>query len=323
MPLHPVDAILTLAERACLGAGASAAMARSLSRASVSASTAGRHEVGLSHLLDHLRSLQTGRIDGAAVPVIESPAPALFSIDARDGVAQLGFDLVFDQLVDRAKTFGLALVAQRNSYPSGELGYFARRLAEAGLIGMAAGNAQAFMAVAAQGGKVFSTNPLAFGVPLCGRPPLLIDQASSSTAFVNIRRAAESNRPIPAGWALDAQGAPTTDATAALTGALLPFGGYKGANIALMVEVLSAGLTGAKWSPEVGNFMDGTTPPRSGMFALALSPNLCDPDFSRRLTDHLDLLAQQGLHVPGQSTRQDGLVDVPDAVLAELHRYAG
>lgn len=319
----PKDEILRLAEAACLACGAGAAMAASLARASVSASAMGRHEVGLAHLIDHLHSLQEGRINGAAVPVVESPALAMLRLDADSGVAQHGFDLVFDDFVRRARETGLALLAQRNCYPAGELGYFARRLAQAGLIGLSAGNAHPLMAVAKGGGKVFSTNPMAFAAPLVpGRPPMLFDQASSATAFVNILRAADTGQSLPEGWALDAQGAPTTDPVAALAGALLPFGGYKGANIALMVEVLAAGLTGGRWSLDTGHFLTGSGTPGGGMIVLAIAPSLCAPDFSERLTEQLDRLVGLGLNIPGMKFEDDATIAVAPKVLDELRRVA-
>ncbi|MEH7828559.1 Ldh family oxidoreductase [Gemmobacter denitrificans] len=324
MQHYPQSDLIALAERACLACGAGADMAQSLARASVSACRAGRQEVGLAHLIDHLHSLREGRIRGAAQPRIDSPAPALMRIDADGGVAQHGFDLAFAELAQRAQDFGLALLVQRNCYPAGELGYFVRRLAESGLIGLAAGNAHALMAVAAGGGKAFSTNPLAFAAPLpADRPPLVIDQASSATAFVNILRAAAAGQNLPEGWAQDVHRRPTTDPTAAITGALLPFGGYKGANIALMVEVLAAGLTGGRWSLDTGHFLTGHEPPGSGMVVLALSPGLCAPDFPGRLSAQLDRLAALGLHVPGQRQARPEAVPVDPKVIDELTRLAG
>jgi (2R)-3-sulfolactate dehydrogenase (NADP+) len=329
MERHPHGALLALALDACRACGAHEDMAQSLARASLSASRVGRHEVGLAHLLDHLDSLRAGRIRGAARPVIDSPAPALIRVDAQDGIAQLGFDLAFEDFTRRARHFGIALLVQRGCYPAGELGYFARRLAEAGLIGLGAGNAHALMAVRAGFGKAFSTNPMAFAAPLPPpRPPLLIDQASSATAFVNLARAAAEGQPITEGWALDAAGQPTTDAQAALAGAMLPFGGYKGANVALMVEVLAAGLTGANWSLDTGHFLQGAEPPAAGMAAVAISPALCDPEFSGRLATQLDRLAAQGVHLPGSNApagpaRDDEPVSVAPAVLTALRRHAG
>lgn len=329
MQLHPHGALMALALDACRACGAHEEMAQSLARASLSASRAGRHEVGLAHLPDHLDSLRAGRIDGAARPLIDSPAAALIRVDVQGGIAQLGFDLVFDDLTRRAQDFGIALLAQNGCYPAGELGYYARRLAEAGLIGLAAGNAHALMAVRAGFRKAFSTNPMAFAAPLPPpRPPLVIDQASSATAFVNLARAAAEGRTIPEGWALDGAGQPTTDPQAAMDGALLPFGGYKGANVALMVEVLAAGLTGARWSMDTGHFLQGTDPPGSGMIVVAIAPALCDTDFPDRLAAQLDRLATQGVHLPGSHAphgpvAEDEPIAVAPAVLDALRRHAG
>jgi (2R)-3-sulfolactate dehydrogenase (NADP+) len=117
------------------------------------------------------------------------------------------------------------------------------------------------------------TNPFSFALP--AQPtPRLIDQASSAVAWVRIRDAAAAGEPIPQGWALDAHGAATTDAAAALLGPLLPFGGAKGSNIALVIELLSV-LSGAAFSMDAPDFASGTQPPRVGMFLLALDPRGC------------------------------------------------
>ena len=125
-----------LAARACRAAGASEEAALSLARATVSANAHGKASSGFSHLMDYLTALRAGRIVGDAEPLITSPAPAAIHCDARGGIAQLGFDRVFDDLRRRAETFGLALFAQNGSYTTGELGYYPRRLAEAGLVAL-------------------------------------------------------------------------------------------------------------------------------------------------------------------------------------------
>ena len=86
--------------------------------------------------MDYLAALRAGRIAGDAEPVVTSPAPAAIHCDARGGIAQAGFDRAFDSLCERARTFGIALFAQNGSYTTGELGYYPRRLAEAGLVGV-------------------------------------------------------------------------------------------------------------------------------------------------------------------------------------------
>ena len=101
--------------------------------------------------------------------------------------------------------------------------------------------------------------------------PVVIDQASSATAFVNIRRAAAAGETIPAGWALGPDGEPTQDAAAALQGTLLPFGSHRGGNIALLVEILAT-LSGASFSLDAAPFDSGTASPGIGVFLLGIDP---------------------------------------------------
>ena len=196
---------------------------------------------------------------------------------------KLGFDRAFDDLRRRAETFGLALFAQNGSYTTGELGYYPRRLAETGLVAFAATSGPALMTVAGAKTPVYCTNPIAFAAPLDEGPPLLIDQASSATAFVQLRHYAERGEPLPPGWAVDTEGQPTTDPQAALRGALLAFGGARGANIALMVEVMAAGLAGANWALDAPSFTSGDRSPGAGLLVIAITPALLAPDFPQRL----------------------------------------
>jgi (2R)-3-sulfolactate dehydrogenase (NADP+) len=287
-----------LAISACVGAGASPNVAASLVDATLSAATAGREGMGFPHLLDHLHALREGRIDGHAEPLIEHVLPAVIAADARGGIAQRGFDLAYGDLAGQARASGIALFSQKNSYTSGELGYFVRRLALDGLVALAATNGPALMAAAPGSPRVFCTNPIAFGAPTSDGP-IVIDQASSATAFVNIVRAASKGETIPEGWATDESGDMTTDAARALRGALLPFGGYKAANIALMVEVLAAGLSGAAWSLDAKDFRSGDECPAIGLTVIAIAPAAIDADFAARLGAHRRRLAELGVHVPG------------------------
>ena len=154
------------------------------------------------------------------------------------------------------------------------------------------------MAVAGGRTPVYCTNPLAFAAPCDSGPPLIIDQASSATAFVALREYAERGEPLPPGWAIDAEGRATTDPRAAIKGALVAFGGSRGANIALMVEILAAGLSGANWSLDAPS-VAGDRSPGAGLFVMAIAPNLLAPDFSQRLGRQIQRLQSLGVHIPG------------------------
>lgn len=289
-----------LCESAILSQGASLEAAHSLAVSIVAAEADGQLAVGFAHSLDYLEALAAGRIDGKAEPTLTRPAPAVILSDCGGGIPHLGFDRAFADLVSTARSFGLSLFVQKNAFTCGALGFFAGRLAAEGLLAFAATNGPAMVAPQGVTKPVYGTNPLAFAAPQASGPPLLIDQSSSATAFVNIRAAADAGRPIPPGWAIDAEGKPTTDANAAVKGALLAFGGSRGANIALMVEVLAAGLPGANWSVDAPAFDSGAEGPGTGLFVLAIDPGLIDPAFPERLAAQAARLGDDyGVHIPG------------------------
>jgi (2R)-3-sulfolactate dehydrogenase (NADP+) len=312
-----LQAATDLAARAIRAAGASDEVALSLARATVSANAHGKGSSGFSHLMDYLSALRAGRIVGDAEPVVTSPAPAAIHCDAKGGIAQVGFDRAFDSLSERARTFGIALFAQNGSYTTGELGYYPRRLADAGLVAFAATSGPALMTVSGAKTPVYCTNPIAFAAPLDEGPPLLIDQASSATAFVQLRHYAERGEALPVGWAVNAEGEPTTDPQAALRGALLAFGGARGANIALMVEVMAAGLAGANWALDAPSFLSGDRSPGAGLLVIVITPSLLAPDFPQRLRLQLDRLATLGVHIPGRRAAATE-IELPDALAAEI-----
>lgn len=315
-----------LAEQACLAAGANHATARSLAKATVSAALFGRTGVGFPHLLDYLSSFREGRINGNAEPKLTSPLPAILHSDADEGIAQLGFDLATPTLVERTRELGVAIFTQGNSYTTGELGYYVRRLALEGVIALAVSNSPAVVA-GSPGGKItFGTNPMAFAAPLADvNAPLVIDQASSATAFVNLVKAEEDGRKIPEGWAIDEKGNMTTDAAAGLRGALLAFGGAKGANVALMIECLAAGLSGASWSLDMPDFQNGDRGIDAGLTIISILPTVIDEGFSTRLTEQLDRIVERGAYVPGRRSvrsfiEESDRVAIDTVVLEKIRR---
>jgi (2R)-3-sulfolactate dehydrogenase (NADP+) len=291
---------LAAAVAALKAAGASPEHAAATGRALVTAEAEGSRAVGLRHLFTYRDALEAGRARGDAEPVIEEASEIVTRVDAVGGLPHLGVERAWGRLVAGAERLGVATLTLGNGYPCGALGYFARRLAEAhGLAALVAANAgPAVMAASGGKAKVFCTNPFAFAVPTGedGAPALVIDQSSSSSSLANIRAAAEAGREIPAGWALDPAGRPTTDARAALAGSLLPFGGARGANIALMVELLAAGLTGANWSKDAPPYNKGSKSPGAGLFILAINPLA---GFEARLRDWVAELQSDGAYLPG------------------------
>lgn len=298
----PLDELETLCRKAARNAGARKAIARSLAAATVAAEADGQKIVGLSHFFDYIDALRAGRIDGRAKPKVKKVRPGMFHADAGGGLAQLGFDKTFKRLVKAAKKRGVAVFSQANAYTCGSLGYHVERLAHEGLVALATTTAPALVAGGGATKPVYGTNPMAFAAPVDGSAPLLIDQSSSATAFVNVRAAAEAGKAIPEGWAIDRDGRPTTDAKAAIEGALLAFGGARGGNVALMVEVLAAGLSGAAWCLDSAPLFAGTRPSNNGLFIVALDPDALTKGFAERLAAQLQRLSgEYGVHIPGRS----------------------
>ncbi|MFB8342260.1 Ldh family oxidoreductase [Brucella cytisi] len=314
-----------LATKACLNAGASQPSAQSLVDATLSAMLYGPPTLGFPHLVDYLCSFHEGRIKCDPSPILDQIFPAFLTCDADEGIAQLGFDRGFGRLVESARNFGIALFTQTNSYTAGELGYYVRRLASQGLVGLAATNANAMVTPKAGQPAVYSTNPLAFGFPLgAGSLPLVIDQASSATAYVNVVRAAAEGHSIPEGWAVDANGNPTNDPLRALEGALLPFGGRKGGNIALLVEMLSAGLSGGPWSLDTSDFTTGNTSPAVGLTVVAFMPGRDEDARRMRAAKQAERLASRGVFIPGVTgiAPSGNILKIPRDVFAAVERFA-
>lgn len=331
----PPGPVLSLAElhelcmKAARRAGARKAVARSLADATVAAEAEGQSIVGLAHFFDYTDSLVAGRIDGKAKPKVRKVRPGVFHADARGGLAQLGFDRVFKRLVKAARKRGVAVFSQANAYTCGSLGYHVERLAMEGLVALAATNAPAMVVGGGATKPVYGTNPMAFAAPAGDGALLLIDQSSSATAFVNVRAAAAAGATVPDGWVVDKDGKPTNDPNAVFDGGLLAFGGNRGANVALISEVLAAGLSGANWSLDAPSLFAGTQSARVGMFVVAMDPDALSPGFALRLAAQLQRLAGLGVHIPGRAKalaaeKAARLGVSPDAALVRrLQRDAG
>jgi (2R)-3-sulfolactate dehydrogenase (NADP+) len=325
-----LDEARDLALQALRVCGSGEEAAAVLAVAVVESEAQGYPAVGFAHLLDYCDALRQGRINGRAEPAVSQPRPAVLRVDGDGGIPHLGFQRVFEDLVRKTGTYGLALFLSHNAFTCAGLGYFSQRLAERGLLALAMTNGgPALMAGAETTAAVYCTNPVSFAVPRGEDPPLVIDQSCSATAYLNIKNAAREGRAIPDGWALDSQGHATSDAQAALRGTLLPAGGKRGANLALMVEILAAGLGGANWSVDAPSALEGSRSPSTGLFVLAIDPALPGDGALPRFNGYLHRLADEfGVYVPGErreaSARraQTEGIQVAASIIAALSEYA-
>jgi (2R)-3-sulfolactate dehydrogenase (NADP+) len=268
-------------------AGASAAQAELLAQATVEAESRGRGAVGLAHLFDYLDGFRSGRIADAAPGAVVERSPVVGSVDCRRGLAQQGFQTALPWLLQAVSRHGLAVATVHRCYTAGELGYYVRRLAAQGLLAVVAANSPALMAVAGSRSPILGTNPLAFGLRLADGRTLAVDQACSATAWVSVREAQRQGELLPPDVAVDADGSATRSATEALAGALLPFGGYKGGNVALLVELLAL-LAGGSSSADAAPFDRGSASPEVGVLVLAIDADLVMPGYRERVQHHVD-----------------------------------
>lgn len=326
MPRLSLAAIEVLARDALAARGAAPHQAAPVARAVMRSEADGIQSVGLGYLPTYLAHLRTRRVDGAARPVVSQPRAASLLVDAAHGFAHPAFDAGSPALVDAARACGVAAMAISNSYSIGVLGHPVEDLAGAGLVALALANSPPNMAAWGGRRKLFGTNPIAFAAPRAGAPPLVVDQASTVVTKVGLAAHAAEGRAIPDGWAIDADGAPTTDAAAALSGAMLPAGGDKGANIALLVELFSAVLTGANLSAEVHPYASAEGPPPGvGQCIIALEPEAFAPGFTERLARLATLaIAAGAARLPGDRriaararAAAEG-VDVPQSLLDRI-----
>ncbi len=292
-----------LSFNALVAAGTSEENARPLARATAATEADGVASHGLAYIPIYAEHVQCGKVDGQAVPQLDMPRPGVITVDAATGFAHSAIDKGFEKLIPLAKQQGVAALSIRNSYNCGVLGYHTYRLAQEGLLGIGFTNAPASIAPSGGHKPVVGTNPFSIAAPGSdGQPAILIDQSASTIAKSEVMKHAREGKPIPVGWALDADGNPTTDPNVGLKGSMAPSGGYKGVGIALLVEMMAAAMTGATLGINASPF-SGTVggPPKTGQFFLAIDPVATAGDlFADRIRDLTAAIHDQnGAHLPG------------------------
>ena len=317
---HAED-IFSVTKKALLAHGAGAWQADEVARATTHSEQHGNVICGLQYVESYCTQLASGRVDGQVQPAITQPRPAAVLADAKCGFAQPAFAAGRDLAIETARKNGVAMLAVAQSHTCTSLGYFTEQIGRAGLIGLGFTNASPV--VAAPGGKtrVIGTNPMAMSVP-DGQGGLAVhfDFSTSAVALGKITMAKYANEPIPLGWAIDENGAPTTDPDAALRGSLCSAGGYKGWGLGIMVELLAAAMTGSVNSLDVGGLKLPDGPPhRLGQMYLLIDTTSFGDQFTTRLARLADAVAaDEGARLPGQNRQPAQTVDVPDALWQKL-----
>lgn len=313
-----LDAAEALALAALRGAGASAEQAAPLARAVRAAEADGIASHGLAYVPTYCEHVACGKVDGTAVPTVSGERPGAIRVDAGNGFAHAAIDAAFEALVPAVRELGVAAATIRESYNCGVLGHHVERLAEIGLLALGFTNAPASIAPVGGRTPVIGTNPVALAVPDgAGAAAILIDQSASVVAKSEIMMRARAGEAIPAEWARDADGEPTTDPSKALEGSMAPAGGHKGFGAGLMTEVFAAALAGAVLGKDASPF-SGTAggPPRTGQCFVAFDPTaFSGAVFAERIDALVAAIeAEEGSRVPGARRRAARARTVADGI---------
>ncbi len=314
-----------------MAANTSAQNARIVADALVAADADGLSSHGVARVPFYADQSASGKVDGHALPELRVVASACVRVDARDGFAFPAIRMGLDRAMELVADTGIAAVAISNSHHAGAGGYHVEHVARQGYVALGFSNTPSGMAPWGGSKGTFGTNPIAFACPRRDNLPLVIDLSLSKVARGKVMLAEKSGEAIPPEWALDEHGRPTTDPKAALAGTMVPIGDAKGAALALMVEILAAGLTGSHFAFQASSFFTAEgPPPRIGQFFILLNPTVCaGAGFGSSIEELVqEILSQQGTRLPGdrrlaqrEKSLRDG-VALPDPLYDELLRRA-
>jgi LDH2 family malate/lactate/ureidoglycolate dehydrogenase len=217
----------------------------------VEAELRGHPSHGMSRLKFYIAKLEHGGFKARPNIKILKDRPSMLLMDSDLSLGAVAGKQAMSICIEKAKKTGVAVASVRNANHFGIAAFYAMMALEHNMIGFTTCNANKLQAVHGGASPLLGTNPIAIAVPAGKRYPLVYDGATSTVASGKMIVADIEGKAIPLGWALDAAGKPTTNPKAGLTGVLLPLGGYKGSGLAVMVDVLSAVLSGAMTSPHV------------------------------------------------------------------------
>jgi len=275
---------------------------------------------GLSRLPQYTQQLRAGGLNARPAMRLERTRPAVAVLHADGAPGPVAGLQAVRELLTLAREQGSAALAVRDAGHVGVLSAYVGRLAQGGLVALAFANTPP----ALHPGPVLGTNPIALGAP-AEPEPVVVDTSVSVVARGKIMAAAKRGEPIPEGWAVDQQGHPTTEAKAALEGALLPIGGGKGYALAVLVEVLAGTLAGAVLSPELPlPWAPPEQAAKPGLLLLAFDPAAFGPGYGERIARMVEALEAAGGRIPGarrarlrEEALREGL-ELGEALRAEL-----
>ncbi len=317
-----LDEIFVLAEKTLLANGCDEETANILSDLIMKAERDGSLSHGLFRLPAYVSGLKSGKINGKARPEIKKISPSVIKVLGNNCLAPMVLNKSIPELIKSAKENGVAVLAINNSHHMAAMWPETEAIAEQGLVAFACTSYKPAVAPAGAVKPLYGTNPISFAWPRKGKTPVVYDMATASMAMGEVQVAKREGHKVPLGTGLTKDGKETTDpGEIADGGVLLPFGGYKGSGIAMMVELLAGALVGDNFSYETAakDNNDGG-PPSGGEFILAISPDkLSGNDWDKHSSEFFDKMkSMDGVRLPGERRHKNRLDKGPRNINEEL-----
>jgi delta1-piperideine-2-carboxylate reductase len=314
--------IFDLAKKTLLANGCDEETANILSDLIMKAERDGSLSHGLFRLTAYISGLKSGKINGKARPEIKKISPSVIKVLGNNCLAPMVLNKSIPELVKAAKENGVAVLAINNSHHMAAMWPETEAIAEQELVAFACTSYKPAVAPAGAIKPLYGTNPISFAWPRKGKTPVVYDMATASMAMGEVQVAKREGHKVPLGTGLNKDGKETTDpAEIADGGVLLPFGGYKGSGIAMMVELLAGALVGDNFSYETAakDNNDGG-PPSGGEFILAISPEkLSGNDWDKHSSEFFDKMkSMDGVRLPGERRHKNRLDKGPRNINQEL-----
>ena len=317
-----LDEIFDLAKKTLLANGCDDETASILADLIMTAERDGSLSHGLFRLPAYVSGLKSGKINGKARPEIKKISPSVIKVLGNNCLAPMVLNKGIPELVKAAKENGVAVLAITNSHHMAAMWPETEAIAEQGLVAFACTSYKPAVAPAGAIKPLYGTNPISFAWPRKGKTPVVYDMATASMAMGEVQVAKREGHKVPLGTGLTKDGKETTDpGEIADGGVLLPFGGYKGSGIAMMVELLAGALVGDKFSYETAaNDTNDGGPPSGGEFILAISPDkLSENDWDKHSSEFFEKMkSMDGVRLPGERRHKNRLDKDPRNINEEL-----
>lgn len=329
--------LTALAARAFQNAGLSAEGAKVTARHLVLMDLMGVSTHGVHRAEQYIKRLKAGVVVADAKVTVTDRGPSLAIVDGGNGQGQVVATKALEVALVKAHNTGISFVAVRRSGHFGGNASYGLMAAETGMILLSGTGASPSMTPFGGRDLKVGNNPFGFAAPRGDGPPFILDMAQSIAARGKMRKLRDAGEPMPAGWALDKDGNPTTDPQAGLDGFIQFIGGHKGYGLALMVDILSGLLSGGQYLNDTREMWDEDAPQGTAHFFLALDPyRLLDQgEYDRRMADFCGRIKTTAPFKPGgevllpgelemrslEKRRRDG-IPVPKKTMDEVRALA-